>query len=153
MLFLRLPLGFLLALIMFTGSGVGAFLFAVVGGITLWVILWLLTSLYFAGDAILLDGQPLLQSLTRSILLARTQSLATIGLAAAINLVVVGFRVVWGLIGQRPAGAVLAMAGNAYLGTGMMLAVFVYYQDRRRKWEALAASAGKRTSLRNRMKD
>jgi hypothetical protein len=153
MLFLRLPLGFLLTLIMLTGSSAGALLFAVVGGITLWMVLWLLTSLYFAGDAILLDGQSLFQSLVRSVSLVRTQSLATIGLAAAINLVVVGFRVVWGLVGQSPAGAVLAMAGNAFLCTGMVLAIFVYYQDRRRQWEALVASAGKRTGLRNRMKD
>jgi len=153
MFMLRLPLGFLLTMILLTGSSAGTLFFAVIGGITLWVVLWSLTALYFAGDAIVLDNQPVLAALGRSVTLVRSQSLATIGVAAAINLLMLGFRVVWGMIGQNSIGAVLAMAGNAYLGTAMVLALFAYYSDRRRKWEELAAEADRRSALRNKMKD
>jgi hypothetical protein len=45
------------------------------------------------------------------------------------------------------------MAGNAYLGTSMLLAIFTYYQDRRRKWEDLVAESRRRAGLNDRMKD
>ena len=153
MMVLRVPLAVLLTVIYLTGSSGGAVLFAVIGGITLWVILWFLTSLYFASEVILLDQQSVLRSVMLSIKMVRFQSLPIIGLAVLVNLVMLGFRAVWGSIGQNPAGAVLAMAGNAYLGTSMILGIFTYYQDRRRLHEALVAQSQRQNSLRNQLKD
>ena len=130
-----------------TGSGASAILFALIGGITLWMILWLLTSLYFAIEAIVLDGQPVIRSVIQSTQMVRLQSLPTVGLAITINLLMLGFRAVWGMIGQNPVGAVLAIAGNAYLGVGLILGIFVYYQDRRRQYDALVAQAKSQKQL------
>jgi hypothetical protein len=102
---------------------------------------------------ILLDQQSVLRSVMLSIKMVRFQSVPIIGLAILVNLVMLGFRAVWGLIGQNPAGAVLAMAGNAYLGTGMILGIFTYYQDRRRLHDALVAQSRRQNSLRNQLKD
>ena len=153
MFFLRVPLSILLSLTLMTGSGASAILFALIGGITLWMILWLLTSLYFAIEAILLDGQPVIRSVIQSAQMVRLQSLPTVGLAITINLLMLGFRAVWGMIGQNPVGAVLAIAGNAYLGVGLILGIFVYYQDRRRQYDALVAQAKSQSNLRKQMKD
>jgi hypothetical protein len=150
---LRLPLSLVLTMIMLTGGATSAVLFAIIGGITMWIILWLLTSFYFASEAIVLDRQPVHRSIGQSLALVRMDSLAAVGLAFLINLLLVGFRAVWRLIGQNPAGAVFAMAGNAYLGTSMLLAIFTYYQDRRRKWEDLVAESRRRAGLNDRMKD
>jgi len=59
----------------------------------------------------------------------------------AINLLMLGFRAVWGLIGSTPFGAIVAIMGNAYLATAMLLAVFAYYENLRSRWQAHAAEA------------
>jgi hypothetical protein len=153
MLFLRIPLAVLLTVIYLTGSSGGALLFAVIGGITLWMVLWFLSSLYFASDAIVLDHQSVLRSMMLSARIARLQSFPIIGMAILVNLLMVGFRAVWGLIGQNADGAVVAMAGNAFLGTAMILGIFAYYQDRRRIHEALVAESRRQSNLRNQLKD
>ncbi len=56
-------------------------------------------------------------------------------------------------MGRTPAGAVLAMGLNAYLGTALILGIMVYYRDRRRKWEARLSQSARETNLRNKMKD
>ncbi len=153
MLCLKIPLSVLLSLTLMTGSGASALLFALIGGITLWMILWLLTSFYFATEAIVLDGQPVLRSVLQSLQMVRLQSLPTIGLAITINLLMLGFRAVWGIIGQNPVGALVAIAGNAYLGVGLILGIFAYYRDRRRQYDDLVAETQSRNNLRNQMKD
>lgn len=150
---LRMPLAVAMSLLVLSGSGATALLFAVIGGITLWMLLWFLTSFFFVSESVLIDHQPLLRSIMRSVALVRLQSLSTIGLVMMVNLVMLGFRAVWGLIGQSPAGAVFAIAANAYLATSMVLAIFVYYEDRRRRLEAQLAQARQNAAMRNQMKD
>jgi hypothetical protein len=141
--FLRLPLGAALTLVMLPGGGgaVSALLFAAVGGITLWALLWFLTSLFFVSEALLLGNQPLWRSMLQSLAMVRGQGLRTLGLILLINFLMVGFRAVWGLMGQTPGGAVVAIVANAYLATSMLLAIFAYYQDLHRSWQARRAQA------------
>ena len=150
---LRMPLAVAMSLLVLSGSGATALLFAVIGGITLWMLLWFLTSFFFVSESVLIDHQPLLGSIMRSVALVRLQSLSTIGLVMMVNLVMLGFRAVWGLIGQSPAGALFAMAANAYLATSIVLAIFAYYEDRRRHLEAQLAQARQNAAMRNQMKD
>jgi len=138
---LRVPLGLAATLLFLSGSPVAGLLFALVGGITLWLLLWMLTSLFFVSETILLDHQPLWRGLLQSITLVRLNGLPTMGLVLAINLLMLGFRAVWGLIGSTPFGAIVAIMGNAYLATAMLLAVFAYYENLRSRWQAHAAEA------------
>lgn len=130
---LYLPLG--LAMFFVTGSGNAAagMLFAMIGGLTLWALMWLLTSAFFMSEALIVDGQPFLISVWDSFRLTRRNSLRAFGLVALINVILLGFRAVWGLIGQTPAGALVAIFGNAYLVTAMVLAVYAYYAELRRR--------------------
>ena len=137
---LRLPLGATLVLLLLSGSALAGALFAIVGGVTLWIMLWMLLSLYFTSEGLLCERQPVWRSMLQAAVLVRGRVLATAGLIALINLLMIGFRAVWGIIGQNTAGAVVALVGNAYLGTAMLLAVFAYYSELRRRW--LAAQTG-----------
>jgi hypothetical protein len=130
---LYLPLG--LALLVLTGSGAGAagMVFAMIGGLTLWLMLWLLTSLFFMSEALIADGQPFGTSIWASIRLTRQNGLRTLGLIALINVILLGFRAVWGLVGQTPAGALVAICGNAFLVTAMLLAVYAYFGELKRR--------------------
>ena len=73
--------------------------------------------------------------------ITRGNAMSTLGLLGLINLLLVGFRVVWGALGQNPAGMVIAIIGNAYLATAMMLAVFTYYRGLYARFAALQAEA------------
>ena len=144
---LQLPLGFAGALMMMSGSALMTGLFALIGGITLWITLWLMLSLYFTGEGLMAERQPVWRSMLQGAAMMRGNVLATLGLVALINLLLVGFRSVWGIVGQSPAGAMLAIAGNAYLATAMLLAVFTFYRGLRQSWlttQAAQAAALKR---------
>jgi len=129
---LYLPLGLAMLVVTSAGSGVAGMLFAVTGGMTLWALMWLLTSLFFVSESMVLDGQPFWASLWSSFHLTRRHALRAIGLVALINLILLGFRAVWGLLGQTPIGAIAAILGNAYLVTAMLLAVYAFYAELRR---------------------
>ena len=153
LLLLRLPLEAALLMTVFSG-GVGAgILFALVGGITLWAALWVLTSVYFSSEGIVLEGRPVWRSILQSLLMIRGQLLTTFGLVLAINVVLLGFRAVWGLIGQTPLGGAVAILGNGFLTTSMLLAIFVYFGEVRRRWQAQEAQAFRSLTRRNTPRD
>jgi hypothetical protein len=140
---LRLPLGVVMALMVLSGSSVMTTLTIFVGGMMLWLLMWFLASFFFAGEAVILDRQPLLKGIWQSLVLVRLNGWTTLGLVVVINVVLFGFRAVWGLIGRTPAGAAVAIVGNAYLATGMLLGVFTYYDELRRRWQVQLAKITK----------
>jgi hypothetical protein len=146
---LQLPLGFAAALLTMSGNAIAVGMFALIGGITLWIMLWLMLSLYFTGEGLMFERQPVWRSMLQGAAMMRGNVLATLGLLALINLLLVGFRGVWGVIGQNPVGALLAIVGNAYLATAMLLAVFSFYRGLRQYWlttQGAQAAAFKRTA-------
>ncbi len=136
---LRVPLATATAIALMTGSTGATFLFALSGGLTLWLTLSLLVSMFFASEAMLLDGQGFLAGIWRSLNLVRFSRLRTLGFVLLVNLLMLGARAVWGLIGGSPLGVVAAILGNAYLVTGMVLATMIYYDGLRRMAQALIA--------------
>jgi hypothetical protein len=152
-LLLRLPLGAALLMTVFSGGAGAGILFALVGGFTLWALLWFLTSVYFASEGVVFEGQPVWRSTLQSLLMVRGQVLSTFGLVLTINVVLLGFRAVWGLIGKTPVGGVVAILGNGFLTTGMLLAIFVYFGEARRRWQAREAQVFNSLTRRNQPKD
>jgi hypothetical protein len=133
---LRLPLGAAVVLLLLSGSPLTGLMFALVAGVTLWITLWMLLSLYFTSEGLLFERQPVWRSMLQGATMMRGNITATLGLISLVNLLLVGFRAVWGIIGQTPAGGVIALAGNAYLATAMLLAIFTYYGGLRKQWLA-----------------
>lgn len=138
---IRIPLSVAATVMVLTGSAAAGLLFVLVGGMTLWLLLWFLTSFFFVSEGILFEKQPLWRSILQSLSMVRGNSLATMGLVLVINLLVLGFHAVWGLLGRTPGGAVVAILGNAYLGTSMLLGIFVYYVNLRKRWQSQMAQA------------
>ena len=136
---LRLPLALVTGFALFTGSALAEFLFVLSGAFTLWLTLWFLSSLYFVGDALAFDRQPLWPSMLQSLLMVRTHGLRTLGLAAVVNLLLLGARAMWGLIGTHPAGALFSIVANAYLATAMVIGIHFYYQHLKQQQLAQAS--------------
>jgi hypothetical protein len=129
---LRLPLAIALTMLNFSNSSILAMLALMFAGVALWLTLWFLTATFFVNEAILLEGQPVGRSIARSATLVHQNFGRAIGLVAMINLLLEGFRVVWGYVGQTPLGAALAILGNAYLATSMLMATFAFYEGLRK---------------------
>ena len=130
---LYLPLGLAMLIVTSSGGAAAGMLFAVAGGMTLWALMWLLTSLFFVSEAMVLEGRPFWTSLLDSYHLTRRHALWAFSLVALINLILLGFRAVWGLLGQTPIGAIAAIVGNGYLVTAMLFAVYAFYAELRRR--------------------
>lgn len=137
---IRLPLSLALTLAAVSGSTLAAGVFVFSGGLTLWFMLWFLSAVFFASEAMLFDGQPMGLALWQALVLARASGWRTFGFIILINLIALGFRAVWGLMGQTPLGALVSILGNAYLATGLLLAIFIYYNGLRRELQALRAT-------------
>lgn len=135
----RIPLAAVTALAMVSSQSLIAFLFAVVGGLTLWLTLSFMVSMFLASDLMLMDGRGLWPSIWRSFIMARVSGMRTLGFVILINLLMLGARAVWGIIGQTPAGTVVAILGNGFLVTGMVLASMIYTDGLRREWQTAAA--------------
>lgn len=133
---LRLPLVLVTALAVFSGGGAASFLFVLGGGITLWLTMWYLSTLFFVGDALAFDRLPLWPSFMQSLILVRSNGFRVLVLASLINLLMLGARAIWGFLGGNVAGAAVAIVLNAYLATAMTIGIFVYYQDLRRQWQS-----------------
>jgi hypothetical protein len=152
-LLMRLPLGAAVLMTAFSAGAGAGILFALVGGITLWALLWFLTSVYFSSEGIVFEGQPVWRSVLQSLLMIRGQVLSTFGLVLTVNVVLLGFRAVWGLIGKTPVGGAVAILGNGFLTTGMLLAIFVYFGEMRRRWQARESQAFSSLTRRNQPRD
>ena len=137
---LRLPLALVGALTVFSSSAGMQFLFMMTGGITLWLTMWFLSVLYFVGDALAFEHQPLSAGLAQSLVLARSNGFRVLALVTVVNLLMLGARAVWGLVGNNPAAAVLAMIINSYLATAMVIGIYACYRDIRRHWLAAQVS-------------
>jgi hypothetical protein len=141
---LRLPLAFAFVLLLFSGSSVAVILMLLSAGITLWMLLWFLTSFYFVSETVLLDRQPVWRGMLQSLALVRSNFWAALGMCLIVNLLVWGFRIVWGFLGRTPIGVLVAVLGHAYLATGMLLAIFVFYRELCRRWHEQLAQLSKR---------
>jgi hypothetical protein len=93
------------------------------------LLAWLL--LYLAHPAIFLDNHGVRDSVRQSSRIVRANFWATVRLFALAVLITAGTGIVWQGMVTTAAGAMVAIAGNAYVVTGLALAVPLFYLDRR----------------------
>jgi len=132
--------GRLLSLVVPFGMGVlaAATLLALLPGVGLMLLMalsiglvWMAIYLAFVPQAITLADSRALGALSNSFVLVRNNFMASIGLLALVVLLRNGLGLVWGrLLLRSQLGAVIAIVGNAYVGTGLTAAMFFFYRDR-----------------------
>lgn len=137
--FLTLPLALVGLFAQVAGGGGSALLLALSGGVTLWLLLWFLSALFFVGDLLVLEGASLWTSMFQSLVFVRASGFRTIIFAALVNVIMLGARALWALIATNPVGVLVAILLNAILATGMLLSIFVYYRSLRHYWLAVHA--------------
>jgi hypothetical protein len=123
---LALPTLALLALLREVAVGLAP----LAAGLALFAWFWVYVFAGFAVEAIVLSGMGPVRGIFTSIQIVRHFFLKSLGLLLLTTLITVGLYAVWAMFATNGAGLLLAMIGNAYIGSGLMAARQVFYRDR-----------------------
>jgi hypothetical protein len=87
--------------------------------------------LYFVTVGLILDNLPLSQAVVRSVMLVRHNFWPTLGFVIVTGLISLGLGLLLAqLAASGPIGTLLAVPANAFIGTGLVLALLVFYRTR-----------------------
>lgn len=93
-------------------------------------LFWLFIYFFFVPSAMAVSDIGLVQAIRRSTLLFRVFFWATLALVALSVFLDRGLAIVWTGFTVSAVGVVLGIVANAYIGTALLAASMVYYQDR-----------------------
>lgn len=100
-------------------------LLAIGGGVLMAVYLFL------GDEAVVVGGSGPLGAIKESVAIAFRHFWSVVGLFLLVNLLSQGLGLVWRSLASSQAGLWIAMAGNAFVATGLVASVMVYYWGRR----------------------
>jgi hypothetical protein len=102
-------------------------------------LLWALVFLFFAVQALLLSDVGPVHAMRLSVAVTAGNFWAAVFLISLTFLISLGVPLAWQLIAFNPAGLALGIIGNAYIGTGVAAAAFLFYQERLARLKPAAA--------------
>ena len=127
LLLIYLPISFAVGMIMLFSPAFGSAVAALAGAVTLVVFFYL----YFVTAALIMDNIPLLEAMGRSLRIVRENFWPTLGFILLSNLIALGIALLLVQLANLALwGAAVAIAINAYIGTGLSLALLVFYRSR-----------------------
>ncbi len=102
-------------------------------------LLWAIVYLFFSIQALLLSDAGPLMAVRLSVTVIAGNFWAALALIGLTFLISIGLPFAWQLLATNPAGLLAAIVGNAYIGTGVAAAGFLFYKERLERLTALAA--------------
>ncbi len=120
------PLSFVLIFAVSIGMLLGPLsVFVAVG------VLWVMLFISFVPQAVILSGHRPLVALWSSFAIVRLNFWPTVGIVLLSNLITAGLGLIWNqLLLRTTVGTVVAILANAYVGTGLTMALLIFYRDR-----------------------
>jgi len=120
----------------------------------LWILfigfsVWLSIGLFFVVPAVAWDGVNLASAAWRSLNVVGRNALSTLGFLILSFVILEGFSRIWMQLSARQWGLVISIVGNAYLGTAIMAATFLFYQSRYQTWQKKRAQVISQRSEQN----
>lgn len=125
LLVLLVPLAFVLMTVL--GSSV------VLGDLSflMWaVMIWALVYVSFVPQAIIMSEQPALRAVVVSMTVVRQSFWPSFWLLVLVNVINLGLSTVWARVLGSNVGMAATILLNAYIGTSLTAARFIYYRDR-----------------------
>jgi hypothetical protein len=92
--------------------------------------MWLLFHLFFATHSILLEGARVREAMRSSVDLVRRDRFSCVGLLLLAVVINLGLSTVWNIPPSESWMRLIAIAGNAFVNTGLATATFVFYRER-----------------------
>jgi hypothetical protein len=122
-----LPISFVVGMIMLFSPAFGSAVAALAGAVTLIVFFYL----YFVTAALVMDNVPLTAAIGRSLRLVQENFWPTLGFILLSNLITLGIALLLVQLASIALwSALAAIVINAYIGTGLSLALLVFYRSR-----------------------
>lgn len=116
------------------------------GGLLLFLLYWagVWVSIYigFTREAIVVSGLGPLRAIYASFNVVRRNFWGTLGFLIVTWVVHLGSGVIWQALASSLAGALIAIVGSAYIGTGLVAARMAFYHERLRRWQGAAVQPG-----------
>jgi hypothetical protein len=91
---------------------------------------WVTIYFFFTVSAMAVSNVGLLGAIQRSVLIFRFHFWASIGLFVLSVFLERGLALVWHGLAVSPSGLLIAIAANSFIGTALLAASMVFYQDR-----------------------
>jgi hypothetical protein len=127
-----IPITLTIALFSLISPAIGSLILMLLGGIFV-VVFFYLT---FVTPALILDNLPVHRAIVQSFVLVRNNFWATLGFVMLNNVIALGFALLLaGLAQMTPIGTIAAILLYAYIGTGLTMALLVFYRTRLLKHE------------------
>jgi len=119
------PLGIALIFVIFSSLMLGPLAFLV------WaVMLWLLIYVSFFPQGVTMVEEGAWAAVWHSLSLVRSNFWPCLGLILLTNVIGAGMSLIWHLLMVSPVGMVVAILADAYVGTGLTMAIFIFYRER-----------------------
>jgi hypothetical protein len=94
--------------------------------------MWALFHLFFAVHGILVDGLTIPQAISNSVALVRQHPFSSVRLLVMAVVIDLGLSTIWNMPPSESWLRLIAIAGNAFINTGLATATFIYYCGRAR---------------------
>ena len=121
---------FPLSMVMFTLGAFSAGLASLIPLLAMGVAAWIVLVCMFTPHGLVLHHMPLSRAISTSIMIVRANFAPTAGLVAIAIAVSIGMGLIWEGLAADSWLRLIAMAGNAIIGTGLIVASLLFYQNR-----------------------
>ncbi len=121
---------FPLSMVMLVLGALSAGLASLVPLLAMGVVVWIIWVCMFTPHGLVLQHMPLGRAIRTSILIVRTNFTATAGLALIFIAISLGMGLIWESVAADSWLRLIAMAGSAIIGTGLIVASLLFYQNR-----------------------
>lgn len=129
---LMVPVSVLLAMLALMGIALGPLVFLV------WVgIFWILLYLYFVPQAITMSDAGPMEALRDSFIVMRLSFWHSFLMIVLVTVISTGLSLIWSLLLGSAIGTLFGILANSLLGTGLLVAVFIYFRERLAAWHQL----------------
>ena len=123
---IMIPVAIGASLLSMLSAGLASFLIILMTLLMVWSGLYLA----FALPAIFVSGSNPIQAILNSIMVFRFSAGSAGGLVVLTYVIQMGFSVIWQQLLSGPGGIVFNVIANAFIGSGLMAALMLFYQDR-----------------------
>ncbi|HUX87106.1 MAG TPA: hypothetical protein VMW65_08895, partial [Chloroflexota bacterium] len=109
------------------------------------IAILLVVYLFFLVDAIVVSQAGPIRATLSSARVVANNFWPSVGFIVLIYVISLGTQVIWTSLSQSPAGTLVAIAGNAYIASGLTAASMLFYQSRVAKLPAARGVIGRVT--------
>jgi hypothetical protein len=135
LLMLGLPLLAIVALLSMLGKNLAGLMGNFIIISFLWGGVWLYVYLFFFTNALILNDAGILRAIWNSFNVVRRNFWSAVGLMLVVGLIGAGFSIIWRVLSTNSWRTLLAIVGNAYIGSGLVAASFTFYRDKYVAWQ------------------